>query len=81
VAPPCHSVPVSVSCSATTSTTIGSTCPLALTADSVLPRAVPELKRSIWELGRVEVYDAGPDGDASTAEDNTLFETQGILVP
>ena len=34
----------------------------------------------MWELGAVEVYDGGPDGDAETA-DNTVFAVQGVFVP
>jgi dipeptidyl aminopeptidase/acylaminoacyl peptidase len=72
---------VTVPCTATIDTTIGSTCSLVTTADTVMPGAVPESKRSIWALDQVRVYDAGPDGDVSTAGDNTLFETQGVFVP
>ena len=72
---------VTVPCAATDSTTVGSACSLATTADTVMPGAVPESKRSIWALDKVEVYDAGPDGDVSTTDDNTLFETQGVFVP
>jgi hypothetical protein len=48
--------------------------------DAVIPGAVPEGKRSIWQLGRTEVYDGGSDGLAGTAG-NTLFATQGLFVP
>jgi hypothetical protein len=58
----------------------GSTCSLSTTMDAVIPGAVPEGKRSIWQLGQTEVYDGGPDGLAGTA-DNTLFATQGVFVP
>jgi hypothetical protein len=36
--------------------------------------------RAIWELGRLEVYDGGPDGQASTSP-NDLFAVQGVFVP
>jgi hypothetical protein len=72
---------VTVPCAATTDTTIGSTCSLTTTADSVTPGAVPESKRSIWALDQVQVYDGGSDSDADTVAGNTLFETQGVFVP
>jgi hypothetical protein len=70
-----------VPCVATAVTTIGSNCMLTTTADSVLPGAVPEAKRSVWALDNVKVYDSGLDGNVSTTGDNTLFETQGLFVP
>ena len=72
---------VTVPCATTVATTIGSTCELTTSADAVTPGAVPEGKRSIWALDRVRVDDGGPDADADTLEDNTLFATQGIFVP
>ena len=41
---------------------------------------VVELKRTIWQMGDVEVLDGGADGVAST-QDNTLFARQGVFVP
>ena len=41
---------------------------------------MPEGKRSIWELGQVQVYDGGSDGVAATRR-NTLFALQGVFVP
>ena len=38
------------------------------------------LKRTIWQMGDVELRDGGADGVAST-QDNTLFARQGIFVP
>ena len=72
---------VTVPCAATGSATIGSTCALTTTADSLMPGAVPEGKRSIWALGRVQVNDGGPDSDADTLGGNMLFATQGVFVP
>jgi glucose/arabinose dehydrogenase/PKD repeat protein len=72
---------VTVPCAPTDSTTVGSTCSLITSADTVMPGAAPEAKRSIWALDRVEVFDGGPDGDADTTGDNALFATQGVFVP
>jgi virginiamycin B lyase len=70
-----------VSCSGTADTAIGSTCSIVTTADTILPGAVAESKRSIWALDKVDLYDAGPDGNVSTIGDNTRFETQGVFAP
>jgi hypothetical protein len=71
---------ITIPCSATSSAD-GSTCSITTTADTVVPGAVPEGRRSIWELGPVEVFDGGADGLASSAGDNSLFERQGLFVP
>ena len=73
--------PFTIPCSATPeSTTVGSTCAIATSADAVVPGAVTELKRSIWRMSDVSVSDGGADGDASTA-DNSPYLRQGIFVP
>ncbi len=40
---------------------------------------VVESRRTIWELGTVQVYDQGPDGTISTPDD-ALFATQGLFI-
>ena len=70
-----------VPCAATASTTVGSSCSLSSSFNAILPGAVVEGGRSIWELGQVQVFDGGADGLASTAGDNTLFEREGVFVP
>jgi TolB protein len=72
--------PVTVPCTATGSGTVGATCAVTSTLDAVMPGAVPEGKRSNWQLDRVRVNDGGPDGDVDTTP-NTLFAVQGIFVP
>lgn len=74
-------LPVEVPCSATPANVAGSTCAVSTTMDSVLPGAVPEGRRSVWDLRRVEVWDGGIDGDASTTFNNELFAVQGLFVP
>jgi plastocyanin domain-containing protein len=69
-----------IPCATTASTTIGSTCSLSTTADAVIPGMVTEVKRTIWQIGDVRIFDGGPDGQAST-QDNTLFLRQGLFVP
>jgi hypothetical protein len=71
---------VTVPCAGTADTTVGATCAVTTTADSVLPGTVNEGKRAVWQLGQLEVFDGGADGLAST-DDNTLFARQGVFVP
>jgi hypothetical protein len=67
-------------CVTTPDTTIGSTCSAATSADAVMPGAVTAGKRAIWQIGSVQVFDGGSDGDPAT-QPNTLFERQGVFVP
>ncbi len=69
-----------VPCTPTSTSTTGATCTLATTANAVMPGAIVETQRSIWELGDMQVFDGGPDGVASTSP-NTLFARQGVFVP
>jgi len=59
----------------------GSICTVSTTADALAPGTVKETRRSVWQLGRAEVYDGGPDGDANTPAGDTLFAVQGVFVP
>jgi hypothetical protein len=78
----------SVPCTTTPSTTVGATCSITTSIDSVMggASAVSDGKRAIWELigfadGRVmRISDGGPDGIATT-DDNTLFAAGGLFFP
>jgi hypothetical protein len=72
--------PVTVPCVATASTTVGSTCAVSTTFNAVVPGAIVESQRSLWQMKDTKVFDGGPDGLASTTP-NTLFADQGIFVP
>ena len=72
--------PVTVPCVGTGSTSVGSTCSITTTVDTLIPGAVQELQRTVWEVAQVRVTDGGEDGDVDTA-DNSPFLTQGIFVP
>jgi hypothetical protein len=61
-------------------TTIGSSCSVSTTVNSVVPNALAANNRAIWEVGQIQVYDGGPDGVASTSP-NTLFAVQGVFIP
>jgi hypothetical protein len=58
-------------CAATAASQVGGTCDLVTTIDSVLPGAVREGDRAIWQMGRVEVLD-----DAGAP-----FLRQGVFIP
>jgi Tol biopolymer transport system component len=70
-----------VACTSTADSTVGATCRLTTTANTLVPGSVLEGKRAIWELQQLQVFDGGSDGLASTTGDNTLFATQGVFVP
>jgi Tol biopolymer transport system component len=71
--------PVRIPCTATASAD-GSTCQVATTFNTVLPGAVVDGKRAIWELAQVQVRDGGQDGSANS-DDYASFLVQGLLVP
>ena len=71
---------VTIPCGATSDTTIGSSCSISTTANSVVPAAVVASARSIWQTSGIQVFDGGADGLASTAG-NTLFADQAVFVP
>jgi hypothetical protein len=74
------SFPVIVPCATTADPAVGGTCGLNTTFDAVLPGAIKEGNRSIWQLGQVQVFDGGADGQPATSP-NTLFARQGVFVP
>jgi hypothetical protein len=69
-----------VPCTGTADTGVGSTCAAATTADAVTPGLVTEGRRTMWQLGQVQVRDGGADGVASTTG-NTPFAVEGVFVP
>jgi TolB protein len=58
----------------------GSSCQTTTTLEALVPGAIKEGRRAIWQLGQVIVYDGGADGDTATAG-NTVFARQGIAIP
>jgi hypothetical protein len=65
-----RTITVPVPCEPTPDTTVGSTCQVSTTLDTLTPGTVIESARGNWELGRVELLDQ-----------STVFATQGIFVP
>jgi WD40-like Beta Propeller Repeat len=74
-------VSIPIPCAATADPTIGSACGTATTVDSVIPGAVREGNRAIWELGQLEIWDGGQDGSLASRDDDTLFAVQGVFIP
>jgi hypothetical protein len=69
-----------VNCVATVSTSTGSTCDLNTTVNALVPGTIVEGRRTMWQLGQVEIKDAGPDGIPGNLDD-TIFARQGVFVP
>ena len=72
--------PVAMPCAATADPATGATCSVTTSFDAVVAGAIREVKRSIWQLGPIEVQDGGPDGLAAT-EPNRTFARQGLFIP
>jgi PKD repeat protein len=71
---------VTLPCTAELDLGAGAVCTVSTTLDAVLPGVVKERARSIWQLGQIEVFDGGPDGDVDTAG-NAVFARQGVFIP
>ena len=71
---------LSIPCMTTSSTSVGATCAIATTIEAVIPGAVVEQTRNLWELGEIRVEDGGSDGDADTPGNGT-FAVQGVFIP
>jgi hypothetical protein len=71
----------SVPCAQSASTSIGSTCNSSTSLNAVIPGAVKDGKRGIWEIHAFRIYDGGADGDGDTTGDNTVFARPGIFIP
>ena len=71
------------------SATIGGACNVTTTMNSLVTGAVTAGQRANWELGNIEVLDAGPNGTGYGAGcpttcgdgDENVFMRQGLWVP
>ncbi len=72
--------PVTVPCAATGDPNVGATCAVATSLDAIVPGSIPEGRRSVWQLGEIEVLDGGVDGLAATTP-NKVFARQGLFIP
>jgi hypothetical protein len=50
-------------------------------ANTLVPNAVVAGERAIWQIGQVQVYDGGADGNPDTTGDNPLFLDEGVFIP
>ena len=74
--------PVNTPCTQTSAdTSIGSTCSISTTANTVVPGVTKDGKRAVVEIQQIFVEDGGNDGIGSTEADNTVFARQGIFIP
>ena len=67
---------------------IGGKCSVSTTLDAIVPSTVPEGLRSNWEIGQIQVRDAGPNGTGYAScpptcgdGDEATFMRAGIFVP
>jgi dipeptidyl aminopeptidase/acylaminoacyl peptidase len=58
-----------------------SSCATTTSVNALVPGGIEAAHRTIWDVGEARVYDGGPDGNAETETDNSLFMTQGVFVP
>jgi Tol biopolymer transport system component len=73
--------PINASCASTGDPSVGSTCSVTACATCIgPPRSDIGGQRSVVELGQVQVFDGGADGQVAT-NDNTPFMVQGVFVP
>jgi hypothetical protein len=80
---------IPMDCTVTSATNIGSTCSLSTTADALYPAVVQEQSRGVWQLGSLNVYDAGPNGSGYGSGcpptcgdgDEKIYLQQGFFVP
>jgi hypothetical protein len=74
--------PVNTGCVATASNTIGGTCAITTTANTVVPGTpVKDGKRANVEIQQIQITDGGPDGVMGTPTGNDLAFVQGIFIP
>jgi len=73
--------PVNYFCASTSDTSVGGFCTINTTALAVIPQPYSfDGKRSVVEIGQLEVSDGGADGEVATAG-NTVFLRQGLFIP
>jgi Tol biopolymer transport system component len=69
-----------VPCAVTSDTTVGSSCGVTTTANTLMPGLVATGKRAVFDVRDVRVDDGGSDGVVSTGP-NTVFLDHGIFIP
>jgi dipeptidyl aminopeptidase/acylaminoacyl peptidase len=69
-----------INCAATADPAVGASCDQSTSFNAIVPGAIKERRRMVIELGQVEMYDGGPDGQAGTSPDS-VFARQGLFIP
>jgi hypothetical protein len=67
-----------LACTPTAIDNEGASCAALTSANALIPGSVLGGKRTVWEVGTVEVYDGGTDDLSATTADNGLLARQGI---
>ena len=69
-------------CAPTADPQEGFSCSSTTTVDALVPSAIKEGRRALWELEQVVVYDGGEDGNPDTLQRaNRAFARQGVFIP
>ena len=76
-----HPISVTAPCTTTADPNVGGSCGITTTVDTLVPGTVVEAKRTVWNMGTLQVEDGGPDNDGDTLGDNTIFLKQGVFIP
>jgi|tagenome__1003787_1003787.scaffolds.fasta_scaffold20488487_2 hypothetical protein len=71
---------LTVPCVASADTSIGGSCSLATSVNTLIPTAISSGQREVIQSGQLIVNDGGPDGTAATT-DNSPFLVQGLFTP
>lgn len=74
------SFPIPLDCTPTSDSSLGSSCDVATTANTLVPGSAVAGKRAIWQIGQFQILDQGANGVPADSDDK-VFETQGLVVP
>jgi dipeptidyl aminopeptidase/acylaminoacyl peptidase len=71
---------VPIECAATSDPSLGSSCSVSTSADSLLPGFITEQRQTVIQAFRVRVDDAGTNGTTGDSDDR-IFAMQGVYIP
>jgi dipeptidyl aminopeptidase/acylaminoacyl peptidase len=71
-----------IDCAATADTSVGATCTVNTSSDTLMPGFAKEGKQAVIQVFRVRVYDSGRNGSRENGTgDDRIFAHQGIFIP
>jgi len=73
-------VRITIPCTPTADTTVGSDCAVHTSLNTVMPGSVREGDRAVWNMQQVQIVDGGGGGEPADG-DYTLFAVPGLFVP